>query len=87
MSATDLRFLSWLGTFCSPLGTTVGKVSTVIGRLARRGLLKRDGKQVRLTGAGLETLLASGWRAGECERGCACPCHFIEAAHSTPCCS
>ncbi len=51
MSA-DLRFLRWLSTFCAPAGTTIGKVSAVVGRNERRGLIVRQGMHVAMTDAG-----------------------------------
>lgn len=52
MNASDLRFLRWLSTFCAPGGTTIGKVSAVVGRNERRGFIVRQGLHVALTDAG-----------------------------------
>lgn len=61
VNETDLRFLRWLATYCSPFGTEVASVSTVVGRLARRGLIARHDRQVALTGAGWSALFAAGY--------------------------
>lgn len=65
MDASERRFLKWLGTYCSPAGTEVGKVSAVIGKLVRKGFVERRGKFVKLTEAGRNALLATGWQPSE----------------------
>jgi hypothetical protein len=101
LNERERRFLGWLGSFCAPGGTVIGRVRGTVGKLCRRMLIVRSRveglgpddrrRRVRLTGAGVEALLRAGWlpcetfEAGRCR--CACPCHEIaDAAHETKCC-
>ena len=63
LNASDLRFLRWLASHCSPFGTTVGRISTVVARLARRGFIDRYEKKGVLTGRGWKALIDSGYPA------------------------
>jgi hypothetical protein len=40
----DLGFMRWLATMTSPFGTTVVRISVVIGRLERNGMIARFDK-------------------------------------------
>ncbi len=57
VSGSDLHLLQWLRCFAAPLGTTVRRVSVVVARCARRGLIDRRGTHVRLTTLGRAAIL------------------------------
>jgi hypothetical protein len=58
----DLGFMRWLATMTSPFGTTVVRISVVVGRLERNGMIARFDKRIVLTGKGWRALHESGFR-------------------------
>ena len=52
VNEADLRMLRWLATYTSSFGTEVARISVVIARLHRRGLIEICDKKIVLCRAG-----------------------------------